>query len=150
MYLVSVISGQLSSSRTVRFSLAQGDKPRCRIPRENIFSYHCHHSLCFYRQHDHRHHHQNNMPITITVTIMMSPSPHHQDITDLIGDELAVWEGERLKAWTVSGELVITKWLQWLGKHSGYNELVMKIAMIRKRENNYRYSGQWAASWSWK
>ena len=44
MYLVSVISGQLSSSRTVRFSLAQGDKPRCRIPWKIwcCFHHRCH------------------------------------------------------------------------------------------------------------
>ena len=142
LYLVSVISGQLSSSRTVRFSLAQGDKPRCRIPWK-INSLVIAIVLYVFIV--------NMIAVTITIIISPSPSPHHHDITDLIGDELAVWEGERLKAWTVSGELVITKWLQWLGKHFGYSEVVIKIAMItrmiRKRENNYRFRGQWAASW---
>ena len=71
MYLVSVISGQLSSSRTVRFSLAQGDKPRCRIPWKIYSLVIAIILFVFYRQHDHRHHHHHNIPITIII----SPSP---------------------------------------------------------------------------
>ena len=74
MYLVSVISGQLSSSRTVRFSLAQGDKPRCRIPWK-IYSLVIAIILFVFIDHRHHHHHHHNIPITITNTIMISPSP---------------------------------------------------------------------------